>query len=59
MYPDDMRVSLVNAPGANTYPVAGFTWALLYQDQKDKAKEEALVRGEWHRAILFTGINIF
>lgn len=41
--PDDMRVSLVNAPGVDTYPIAGFTWALLYQDQKDKAKGAALV----------------
>ncbi|TGE35194.1 phosphate ABC transporter substrate-binding protein PstS [Desulfosporosinus fructosivorans] len=41
--PDDMRVSLVNAPGADSYPIAGFTWALLYQDQKDKAKGAALV----------------
>ena len=42
--PADMRVSLVNAPGADTYPIAGFTWALLYQDQKDKAKGAALVK---------------
>ena len=42
--PDDMRVSIVNASGAETYPIAGFTWALLYQDQKDKAKGEALVK---------------
>ena len=42
--PADMRVSIVNAPGADTYPIAGFTWALLYQDQKDKAKGAALVK---------------
>jgi len=41
--PEDMRVSLVNAPGAESYPISGFTWALLYQDQKDKAKGSALV----------------
>jgi len=41
--PDDMRVSLVNAPGAETYPIAGFTWGLIYQDQKDKDKGTALV----------------
>lgn len=41
--PDDMRVSIVNAPGADAYPIAGFSWALIYQDQKDKAKGEALV----------------
>lgn len=42
--PDDMRVSIVNAAGADTYPIAGFTWALIYQDQKDKAKGAALVK---------------
>ncbi len=41
--PDDMRVSIVNAPGADAYPIAGFAWALVYQDQKDKAKGTALI----------------
>lgn len=41
--PDDMRVSIVNAPGADAYPIAGFSWALIYQDQKDKVKGTALV----------------
>lgn len=41
--PDDMRVSIVNAPGADAYPIAGFSWALIYQDQNDKAKGTALV----------------
>jgi len=40
----DMRVSIVNAPGVDTYPISGFTWALLYQDQRDKAKGSALVK---------------
>ena len=42
--PADMRVSIVNAPGSDAYPISGFTWALLYQDQKDKAKGAALVK---------------
>lgn len=41
--PEDMRVSIVNSPGADAYPIVGFTWALIYQDQKDKAKGTALV----------------
>ncbi|MCO5386863.1 MAG: hypothetical protein NHB14_15095 [Desulfosporosinus sp.] len=41
--PDDMRVSIVNAPGADAYPIAGFSWALIYKDQTDKAKGTALV----------------
>jgi len=41
--PDDMRVSIVNAPGADAYPIAGFSWALIYQDQMDKVKGTVLV----------------
>ncbi len=41
--PEDMRVSIVNASGADVYPIAGFTWVLIYQDQKDKTKGTALV----------------
>ncbi len=41
--PDDMRVNIVNAPGAKAYPIAGFSWALVYQQQSDKAKGTALL----------------
>jgi phosphate transport system substrate-binding protein len=41
--PADYRVSLVNQPGKNAYPIVGFTWLLVYQDQKDKAKGKKLV----------------
>ncbi|ACM20354.1 phosphate ABC transporter, periplasmic phosphate-binding protein [Geotalea daltonii FRC-32] len=41
--PADYRVSLVNQPGKDSYPVVGFTWLLVYQDQKDKAKGKKLV----------------
>lgn len=41
--PEDMRVSIVNASGTDAYPIAGFAWALIYQDQKDDAKGTALV----------------
>jgi phosphate transport system substrate-binding protein len=41
--PDDMRVSIVNASGADAYPIAGFVWGLLYQQQTDKDKGLALV----------------
>ena len=36
--PADYRVSLVNQPGKDTYPVVGFTWLLVYEQQKDKVK---------------------
>ena len=30
--PPDFRVSITNAPGADAYPIASFTWLLLYED---------------------------
>jgi phosphate transport system substrate-binding protein len=41
--PEDFRVSLVDAPGKTAYPIAGFTWILVYRDQRDPAKGKALV----------------
>ena len=36
--PDDFRFSMTNAPGKDAYPIAGATWLLVYQQQKDAAK---------------------
>jgi phosphate transport system substrate-binding protein len=41
--PADYRISLVNQPGKETYPVVGFTWLLVYEQQKDKVKGKKLV----------------
>lgn len=41
--PDDFRFSMVNPPGAKAYPIAGTTWLLVYQQQKDPAKGKKLV----------------
>lgn len=41
--PADYRISLVNQPGKTAYPIAGFTYLLVYQDQRDKAKGKKLV----------------
>ena len=30
--PKDYRVSIVNAPGENSYPISTFTWLLVYQN---------------------------
>jgi phosphate transport system substrate-binding protein len=40
--PADFRVSIVNAPGANAYPISSFTWLLLYESPKDKVKAKAM-----------------
>jgi len=34
----DFRVSVTNAPGADAYPIASFTWLLVKKDNEDPAK---------------------
>jgi phosphate transport system substrate-binding protein len=41
--PADFRVSITNAPGAGVYPMASFTWLLLYENPKDKAQSKVMV----------------
>jgi phosphate transport system substrate-binding protein len=41
--PEDFRFSMVNAPGEKAYPIAGATWILVYQQQKDAVKGQKLV----------------
>ena len=41
--PDDFRFSMVNAPGADSYPIAGATWILVYEQQKDPNKGKKVV----------------
>ncbi len=41
--PPDFRVSLTNPPGADAYPMASFTWLLLYEDAPDKAHSKIMV----------------
>ncbi|HZR16344.1 MAG TPA: phosphate ABC transporter substrate-binding protein PstS [Verrucomicrobiae bacterium] len=41
--PEDFRFSMVNPPGAKAYPIAGATWLLVYQEQKNPAKGKKLV----------------
>jgi phosphate transport system substrate-binding protein len=41
--PDDFRFSMTNAPGKDAYPIAGATWLLVYQQQKDAIKGKKLV----------------
>ncbi|HVF89663.1 MAG TPA: phosphate ABC transporter substrate-binding protein PstS [Blastocatellia bacterium] len=45
--PDDLRVSITNAPGPDAYPVSAFTYLLVYKDQKDPVKGKALVDFLW------------
>lgn len=43
-FPEDLRVSITDADGKNSYPISGFTWLLVYKHMKDKEKREALVK---------------
>ncbi len=38
----DFRVSITNAPGAQTYPITSFTWLLIKKDNQDPAKAKQI-----------------
>ena len=39
----DFRLSIVNAPGAEAYPISSLTWLLVYEQQRDAVKGRKLV----------------
>jgi phosphate transport system substrate-binding protein len=41
--PDDFRFSMVNPPGEKAYPIAGTTWLLVYERQKNADKGKKMV----------------
>jgi phosphate transport system substrate-binding protein len=41
--PADFRVSITNAPGKGVYPISSFTWMLLYESPRDKAKSRIMM----------------
>ncbi|MBI5507315.1 MAG: phosphate ABC transporter substrate-binding protein PstS [Deltaproteobacteria bacterium] len=45
--PDDLRVSIVDPPGADAYPIASFTYILAYAAQPDAVKGKALAQFLW------------
>lgn len=42
-FPENLRVWPVDPEGPNDYPIASFTWLLLYKKYDDAAKKKALV----------------
>jgi phosphate transport system substrate-binding protein len=40
--PDDFRVSITNAPGAEAYPISSFTWLLIPAQIPDAAKRDTI-----------------
>jgi phosphate transport system substrate-binding protein len=45
--PEDLRVSITDAAGANAYAISSYTYILAYKDQKDAGKGKALVDFLW------------
>jgi phosphate transport system substrate-binding protein len=45
--PADLRFYIVNAPGADSYPISGFSWIIVYQNQSNADKGEALANMLW------------
>jgi phosphate transport system substrate-binding protein len=45
--PDDMKIMITNSSNPDAYPICGFTWILVYVNQKDQAKGLALVNMLW------------
>ena len=45
--PEDLRVSLTNAGGADAYPIASYTYVLAYREQRDAAKGKVLADFLW------------
>jgi phosphate transport system substrate-binding protein len=41
--PADFRVSITNPPGKDAYPIASFTWLLLYENAQDKNQARIMV----------------
>ena len=45
--PEDLRVQITNADGANAYPISSYTYILAYKDQTDAAKGKTLADFLW------------
>ena len=41
--PDDFRVSITNPDGKDAYPIASFTWMLLYRNPTNKERSRVMV----------------
>ncbi len=45
--PADLRFYIVNEPGSNSYPISGYSWAIVYQNQTNSDKGEAIANMLW------------
>jgi phosphate transport system substrate-binding protein len=45
--PDNMEVMITDSANPKAYPITGFTWLLVYENQKDAAKGDAVAQLAW------------
>jgi len=45
--PDDMEVMITDSSNPNAYPISGFTWLLVYENQADPVKGDAVANLVW------------
>jgi phosphate transport system substrate-binding protein len=45
--PDNMEVMITDSSNPGAYPISGFTWLLVYQNQTDEAKADAVANLAW------------
>jgi len=45
--PDDMEVMITDSSNPNAYPISGFTWLLVYENQTDPVKGDAVANLVW------------
>jgi phosphate transport system substrate-binding protein len=45
--PDDMKVLITDSANPKAYPISGFSWMIVYENGKDKAKTDAVAHLAW------------
>jgi phosphate transport system substrate-binding protein len=45
--PDNMQVMITDSSNPEAYPISGFTWLLIYENQTDAAKADAVANLAW------------
>ncbi len=45
--PDDLRTQITDADGVNSYPIASYTYILVYKDQANAVKGKAIADFLW------------
>ena len=45
--PDDMQIVITDSANPAAYPISGFTWLLIYENQTDPAKGDAVAQLAW------------